>query len=86
MLTAKKITGNSGQTVITLSSGKEVIAKSEFLADSTTKDINGIIVHKQTMRFKDSNALLTADEIAQVVTAAEQYRSEIRKDFNIEWD
>ena len=67
----KRIRGNSGYTFFEMINGEVIIADSEFRARSG--EIDGLIVYRQGIRYKDSNIGLSPQEVDELIAQCKKY-------------
>lgn len=81
MVQIKKITGDSGHTIITMSDGTIIEACSEFRAKSGK--IDGVLVYKDSIKHKETGICLAESELCNLFEVYEEYEKE-HGDF-IDW-
>lgn len=77
----KSIRGNYGRTFIELNDGSIIVGDSEFRAKSGKVD--GVYVYTQSLKYKETEVQLTAEEIEELMKEFEIYNKD-KRDF-IEW-
>ncbi|MBR3833923.1 MAG: hypothetical protein IKJ73_06370 [Lachnospiraceae bacterium] len=77
----KSIRGNYGRTFIELNDGSIIVGDSEFRAKSGKVD--GVYVYTQSLKYKETEVQLTAEEIEELMKEVEIYNKD-KRDF-IEW-
>ena len=77
----KSIRGNYGRTFIELNDVSIIVGDSEFRAKSGKVD--GVYVYTQSLKYKETEVQLTAEEIEELMKEFEIYNKD-KRDF-IEW-
>lgn len=77
----KAIKGNYGKTFIELNDGNIIVGNSEFRAKSGKVD--GVFVYTKSLKYKETEVPLTAEEIEELMKEFEIYNKD-KRDF-IEW-
>lgn len=68
-----KVSGTSGKIFFDMSDGNNIIGDGEFRAASGKLD--GFIVYKDSLRYKNSGTKLSPEEIDELLEAYESYKS-----------